>query len=102
MRSPISSSLLTHLASATHFASKDSAMRYNYNYGDNSAVDETSAKFKQMGDDRKAEKKDAISECQPLCLYTSFEVLGIPINDLMIVPFSTVHRCKYAVQLQLW
>ena len=43
-------------------------MRYNYKYGDGSVVDETSANFKKMGEDRKAKKKESIGKFV-VCLF---------------------------------
>lgn len=43
-------------------ASSETNMQYNYNYGDGGVVDETSANFKNLSDERKALKKDAVSE----------------------------------------
>ena len=37
-------------------------MRYNYNYGDGGIVDETSAEFKRLQEERKALKKDSVGE----------------------------------------
>ena len=37
-------------------------MKYNYNYGDGGIVDETSAEFKRLQEERKALKKDSVGE----------------------------------------
>ena len=37
----------------------ETAMQYNYNYGDGGAVDETTAEFKALGEDRKAAARES-------------------------------------------
>ena len=38
----------------------ETAMKYNYNYGDGGIVDKTSAEFKALGDNIKAKKKESV------------------------------------------
>ena len=40
----------------------ETAMQYNYNYGDGGVVDETSAEFKKLQEQRKAAKKESVGE----------------------------------------
>ena len=49
--------------------SVETAMQYNYNYGDGGVVDETSAEFKQMGEDRKAAKKESVGKYPAVHLF---------------------------------
>ena len=38
----------------------ETAMQYNYSYGDGGIVDKTSAEFKALGDNIKAKKKESV------------------------------------------
>ena len=43
-----------------YFLLQETAMQYNYSYGDGGVVDQTSAEFKALGDNIKAKKKESV------------------------------------------
>ena len=52
----------------------ETAMQYNYSYGDGGIVDKTSAEFKALGDNIKAKKKESVGTCCIPLILTSYSI----------------------------
>ena len=55
----------------------ETAMQYNYSYGDGGIVDKTSAEFKALGDNIKAKKKESVGTCCIPLILTSYMNLSL-------------------------
>ena len=63
-------------------------MMYNYKYGDGSVVDESSANFKKMGEDRKMAKKESVGQS---FRSLNFEALSVFFGDSLFLNAPPQH-----------